>query len=126
MRAHAGTVAAFLRDAPITAAALEMEERAAGEAHAHAEAALHAAEEELARVQERGSESARLEAARARQHARDAVEAAEARSARAREERERLDREAAERAAEADRLERRGSELALHARLEHDVAPPAT
>src|SRR5438067_164621 len=65
MRAHAGAVAAFFRDVPVTEAALEAEERAAGEAHARAAAWLSAAEEELARVQGRGSESARLDAARA-------------------------------------------------------------
>jgi chromosome segregation ATPase len=126
VRAHAGAVAAFLRDLPASVATVEAEERAADEARAQAADALRAAEVELARVQERGSDSARLEAARAAQHGRDALEAAEARCARAREERERLEREAAERAVEAERLERRGGELAAHPRMEHDVAPPAT
>jgi chromosome segregation ATPase len=126
LRTHAGAVAAFLRELPAASAALEAEERAASDARLGAEDALRAAEEELARVQERGNDSARLEAARAAQHARDALDAVEARSTRAHEEHERLEREAAERAAEAEQLERRGGELAAHPRLEHDVAPPAT
>jgi len=87
---------------------------------------LRAAEDALARVQERGSESARLEAARAAQHARDAVEDAKLRGARAEQERARLEHESAERGADAERLEQRGAELAAHPRLEHDVAAPAT
>ncbi len=35
------------------------------------------------------------------------------------------EREASERATEAERLERRGLELSAHARLEHEVAAPA-
>ena len=88
--------------------------------------ALRAAEDALSRVQERGSESARLEAARAAQHARDAVEDAKLRVARAEQERARLKHESAERGADAERLEQRGAELAAHPRLEHDVATPAT
>jgi hypothetical protein len=126
LRVQAGAVGAFLRDLPATQAALDDEERAAGAAQAGAEDVLRVAEEELARVQERGSDSARLDAARAAQHARDAVEDARLRVARAHEERGRIDAEAAERGAEAEQLERRGMELSAHPRLEHDVAPPAT
>jgi chromosome segregation ATPase len=126
LRAHAGAAAAFLRELPAAHAALEAEEQAAAEARGAAADALRGAEDELARVQERGSESARLEAARAAQHARDALEEAELRAARAVKERARLEQEAEERGAEAERLERRGGELAVHPRLEHDVAAPAT
>ena len=126
LRTHAGAVAAFLRELPSGLAALEAEERAAAEELEHASTAVHAAEDELARVQERGSESARLEAARAAKHARDALEDAELRVARAVQERARLEREGAEQGEEAERLERRGAELAAHPRLEHDVAAPAT
>jgi hypothetical protein len=126
LRAHAAAVAAFLRDLPATRAALDDEERAADAAQVRATDTLRAAEEELARVEERGSESARLEAARVAQHARDAAEDAAQRVARARDERTRVEIEAAERGAEAERLERRGAELSAHPRLEHDVAPPAT
>jgi DNA repair exonuclease SbcCD ATPase subunit len=126
VRTHAGAAAAFLRELPAARAALDDEERAADEAQEHAKDALRTAEEGLARVQERGSERARLESARAAQHARDAIEEAGLRVARARRERTRLETEAAERGAEAERLERRGAELSAHPRLEHDVAPPAT
>jgi hypothetical protein len=126
LRAQAGAVAAFLRELPVVHAALEAEEHAAAEAREAAVETMRGAEDELARVQERGSESARLEAARAAQHARDALEEAELRAARAQKERARLEQEAEERGAEAERLERRGGELAVHPRLEHDVAAPAT
>ena len=126
LRAQAGAVAAFLRDLPATLAVLADEELAAGTAQAASADALRVAEEALARVQERGNESARLEASRAGQHARDAVEDARLRVARAQQERVCIDAEAAEQGAEAERLERRGLELSAHARLEHDVAPPAT
>jgi FtsZ-binding cell division protein ZapB len=126
LREHAGAVAAFLRDLPATRAALDDEEHAAGEAQVHASDTLRAAEEELARVQERGGESARLEAARVAQHALGAMEEADLRVARAHQERARVETEAAERGAEAERLERSGAELSAHPRLEHDVAPPAT
>jgi chromosome segregation ATPase len=126
LRVHAATVAAFLRELPPALSALEDEERSAGEAQARAAEVLRHAEEELARVQERGGDSARLEAARAEQHARDGLEAAEQRVSRAHRERELLEREASERGDEAERLERRGAELSLQPRLAHDVAPPAT
>jgi len=126
LRAHAGAVAAFLRELPALQAALEQEERAAAEELDGAREVARVAESELARVQERGSESARLEAARAAQHARDDVEAGELRVKRAAIERVRLEQDAAERGAEAERLEHRAAELALHPRLAHDVAPPAT
>jgi hypothetical protein len=126
LRMHAGAVAAFLRELPATRAALDDEERAAGDAQARANDALRTAEEERARVEERGNESARLEAARVAQHARDAAEEAGLRVLRAQQERTRLEAEAAERGEEAEQLERRGSELSAHPRLEHDVAPPAT
>ena len=126
LRAEAGVVAAFLRDAPAKFAALDEEDRAATEAQSTADETLRSAEEELARVQERGSDSARLEASRAAQHARDAAEDARLRVARAEKERTRVETEAAERGAEAERMERRGLELSAHPRLEHDVAPPAT
>jgi hypothetical protein len=126
LRAHARAVAAFLRELPATRAALDDEERAAADAQVRATDARRVAEEELARVQERGSDSARLEAARVAQHARAAVEEAELRVARAQQERARVEAEAAERGAEAERLERHGEELSAHPRLEHDVPPPAT
>jgi hypothetical protein len=126
LRSHAGAAAAFLRELPVAHAALEAEEQAAAAAGADAAEAARLAEDGLARVQERGSESARLEAARAAQHARDALEAAELRVDRAQKERERLEQEGADRGAEAERLERRGAELAAHRRLEHNVAAPAS
>jgi hypothetical protein len=126
LRTHAGAVAAFLRELPAVRAALAAEERAAAEARETAAEALRRAEDEVARVQERGSESARLEAARAAQHARDALEDAELRVARAQKDRARLQQEEAERGAESERLERRGGGLAVHPRLEHAVAAPAT
>ena len=127
LRAHAAEVAAFLRALPATRAALDDEDRDAGEAHDRAAAALGAAEEELGRVQARGGESARLEAARAAQHARDALEDAELRVARAQQERQLVERQADERGAEAaERLEHRGAELSRHARLERGVPPPET
>lgn len=126
LRAHAGAAAAVLRELPAALTALDGEDRDAGEAQAHAADALRAADDELARVQERGGESARLEAARAAQHARDAAEDADLRVARALQERARLEREAAEQGAEAERVERRGDELSRHARLEHGVPPPQT
>jgi hypothetical protein len=126
LRAEAGAVAVFLRELPAARAALDVEERTAAEQSERAAEALRAAEDALARVQERGSESARLEAARAAQHARDALEDAELRVARADKERARLELEGAERGADAERLEHRGAELAAHPRLEHDVAAPAT
>ena len=126
LRAQASTTAAFLRELPGSLLVLDEEDHAAGEARTRAAGLLRAAEEELARVQERGSESARLESARAAQHARDALEEGELRLSRAMQEREILERRAAEHGAEAERFERRGVELSGHARLEHDVAPPAT
>jgi len=126
LRAHAGAAAAFLRELPPAQAALAAEEQAAAEARERAVEAVRGAEDELARVQERGSESACLEAARTAQHARDALEEAQLRVARAQTERARLEQEGAERGAEAERLERRAAELAVHPRLEHDVAAPAT
>jgi hypothetical protein len=126
LRAHAGAVAAFLRELPAEHTALEAEEQAAGGARAAAAEVLRAADDALARVQEHGNESARLEAARAAQRAGDGLEAADQRVARARVERVRLEEHGAEQGAEAERLERRGAELAVHPRLEHDVAPPAT
>jgi hypothetical protein len=126
LRTHAVAAAAFLRELPVVLAALDDEDRASGEERMRAVESLRAAEEELARVQERGGESARLEAARVARHARDAVEAAELRIARVQHERAQVEQEATERAADAERLERQGAHLAGHARLEHDVAPPAT
>jgi hypothetical protein len=126
LRTHAAGVAAFLREVPAMYAAREDEELAAAAERERALAELLVAEDELARIEERGSDSARLEAARAAQHARDAAEAAALRVARAEKERALLEQEAAERGAEAELLERRGSELAAHPRLEHDVAAPAT
>ena len=126
LRTEAGAVAAFLRELPAARAACDAEERAAAAERERAAETLRAAEDVLARVQERGSESARLEAARAAQHARDAVEDAKLRVARADTERARLEHEDEERGVDAERLERRGAELAVHPRLEHDVAAPAT
>ena len=126
LRTHAARVAAFLREVPAMRAAREDEELAAAAERERASAELLIAEDELARIEERGSDSARLEAARAAQHARDAAEAAALRVVRAEKERALLEQEAAERGAEAELLERRGSELAAHPRLEHDVAAPAT
>ena len=126
LRAHAAEVAAFLRALSATKAALDDEDRDAGEALARAAESSRTAEDQLARAQERGSESARLEAARAAQHARDALEDAELRVARAQHERQLVERTAGERGAEAERLERRGVELSQHAQLEHGVPPPET
>lgn len=126
LRTRAGAVAAFLRELPAARAALEAEEQAAAQAQERAAAAWRGAEDERARLQERGSENARLQAARTAQHARDALEEAELRVARAQQERARLEQEGVERGADAERLEQRGAELAVHPRLEHDVAAPAT
>lgn len=126
LRTRAGAVAAFLRELPAARTALETEEQAGAEAQERAAAAWRQAEDELSRLLERGSENARLQAARAAQHARDALEDAGLRVARAHEERRRLEDEGAERGADAERLERRGAELSAHPRLEHDVAAPAT
>jgi chromosome segregation ATPase len=125
LRAHAAVVGAFLRELPAAQAALEAEEQAAASALAAAVEALRAGEHELARVQQRGSESARLTAARAEQHARDELEAAELRVSRAATERVRLEEEAERQGAEAERLDGRGAELAVQPRLEHEVAAPA-
>jgi hypothetical protein len=124
LRAHAGAVAAFMRALPAAQAAVDSEQQEAAAELDRAAAALRTADDELARVQERGSESARLEAARLAQHARDTHVAAELRVTRAEKERVELELEAADRGAEADRLERRGAELAAHSRLEHDVSEP--
>jgi hypothetical protein len=124
--AHAAAVAAFMRTLPAAQTAVDVEQQEAAAELDRAVAALRTADEELARVQERGSESVRLEAARVAQHARDAHEAAELRVVRAEKERVELEQEAQERGAEAERLEHRGLELAGHPRLEHDVPAPAT
>jgi hypothetical protein len=124
LRAHAAAVAAFMRELPAAQRAVEVEQHAAAVELERAAAALRTADDELARVQERGSDSARLEAERLAQHARDAHEAAMLRAGRAEKERVELERETAERGAEAERLERRGVELAAHPRLEHDVSEP--
>jgi hypothetical protein len=126
LRTRAGAVAAFLRELPAARAALEAEEQAAAAAQEGAAGAWRGAEDELARLQERGSENVRLQAAQTAQHARDALEEAELRVARAQQERARLEQEGVERGADAERLEERGTELAVHPRLEHDVAAPAT
>jgi len=126
LRTRAGAVAALLRELPAVRAALEAEEQAATEAQEGAVAAWRGAEDELARLQERGGENARLQAARAAQHARDALEEAELRVARAQQERARLEQEGIEGGAESERLEQRGAELAVHPRLEHEVVAPAT
>jgi hypothetical protein len=119
-------VAALLRELPAVRAALEAEEQAAAEAQERTAAAWRGAEDELAQLQERGSENARLQAARTAQHARDALEEAELRVARAQQERARLEQEGVERGTDAERLEQHGAELSVHPRLEHDVAAPAT
>jgi chromosome segregation ATPase len=124
LRTHAAAVAAFLRELPAMQSVLEAEAQAAAAALAAAVETLRAAEHE--HVQERGSESARLTAARTAQRARDDFEAAELRVARAATERVRLEEEAERQGAEAEQLERRGSELAVQPRLEHEVAAPAT
>jgi chromosome segregation ATPase len=125
LRTQAAAVAEFLRELPAARAAVEAEELAAAADRERTAEALRVAEDELARVEERGSDSARLEAARAAQHARDAVEAAVLRITRAEKEHARLEQEAAACGAEAELLERRGTELAAHPRLEHDIAAPA-
>jgi hypothetical protein len=126
LSAHAAAAAAFMRALPAAQAAVESEQRDAAAELVRATDARRTAEDELARVEERGSDSARLEAARVAQHARDAHEAAELRVARAEKERVELEQEAQERGAEAERLEHRGLELAGHPRLEHDVPAPTT
>jgi hypothetical protein len=124
LRTHAAATAAFLHELPASVAAQQKEEHAAVEALAHAVAALRDAETELARLGEKGSESARLAAARTAQHARDAVDDATLRLERAREERDRLERDGAERRGESERLERRAAGLAAELGLAHDVPPP--
>ena len=124
LRTHVAKTAAFLRELPAAAAARQEEEHAADEALAHAVTALRDAEAEFERLAEKRSDSARLAAARAAQHARDAVDDATLWLERVREERARLEREGTERRGEAERLERRAAELAGHARLAHDVPPP--
>jgi hypothetical protein len=126
LRAHASAAAAYLRELPAAQAALAAEEQAAAAERERAAEARQAADEQLARVEERGGESTRLEAARAAQHARDGLEDAVLRVARAERERAQLDQEGVERGAEAERLERRGAELSVDPRLEHEVAAPGT
>ena len=82
LRTRAGEVAAFLRELPAARAAVEADEQAAAEAQEGAIAVWRGAEDALAHLRERGSENARLQAARAAQHARDALEEAELRVAR--------------------------------------------
>jgi len=126
LRTRAGEVAAFLRELPAARAAVEAEEQAAAEAQEGAIAVWRGAEDALAHLRERGGENARLQAARAAQHARDELEETELRVARAQQERTRIELKGVERGAEAERLEQRGTALAVHPRLEHDVAAPAT
>jgi chromosome segregation protein len=124
LRTHGDATASLLGELPAALAAQQAEERAAGEALPEAEAALRAAEAELARAQEKGGESGRLAAARAAEHARATLEEATLWLERARQELARLEREQAEQRGEAERLERRASELATRLGLAHDVAPP--
>lgn len=124
LRTHAAATALFLGELPRAVAAQEEEERAAVADRAVVEAVLRDADAELARVEERGSESATLTAARAAQHARDALDAAVVRLERAGAERERLREEGAAHAQEAARLEGRAAELSTRLGIAHDVAPP--
>jgi hypothetical protein len=112
-----------LRELPSVAAAQQEEEHAADEALARAVVALRDAEAEFARLAEKGSESARLAAARAAQHARDAVDDATLRLERAREERGRLERAGVEQRGEAEGLERRAAELATELGHAYDGPP---
>jgi chromosome segregation ATPase len=124
LRTHAASTAAFLGELPRAVAAQEEEERAAAADRAAADTSLRNAEAELARVEERGSESAKLAGARAARHARDALDAAVLRLERAGAERERLRQDGAAREQEAARLEARAAELASRLGIAHDVAPP--
>ncbi|HEV7133980.1 MAG TPA: hypothetical protein VGN27_09655 [Gaiellaceae bacterium] len=124
LRTHAASTAAFLGELPRAVAAQEEEERAAAADRAAADTSLRNAEAELARVEERGSESAKLAGARAARHARDALDAAVLRLERAGAERERLRQEGVAREQEAARLEARAAELASRLGIAHDVAPP--
>jgi chromosome segregation ATPase len=124
LRTHAAATAAFLRELPAAVAVQEAEERAAREALVRAEAALRDADAELARLEQKGSESARLDAARTAQRARGALDDATLRVERARRDSEQLELEEAERRAAAERLERRAAELAARLVLAHAAAPP--
>ncbi len=124
LRTHAASTAAFLGELPRAVAAQEEEERAAAADRAAADTSLRNAEAELARVEERGSESAKLAGARAARHARDALDAAVLRLELAGAERERLRQDGAAREQEAARLEARAAELASRLGIAHDVAPP--
>jgi len=124
LRVDAVATSAFLAGLPAAAAAQAAEERAAGGALAGAEAALRDADAELAQLRERGSESAKLAAARAAQRARDAVEEAALRLERAGVERVRLEGEGDARRAEAEWIEGRAAGVAARLGLAHDVAPP--
>lgn len=111
-RAAAEAAAAFLARLPEALGALAAEAGAAESARAEAAAALAEAEARLARAEARGQEEERIAAARAVQHARDALREAQLRLARAGEERARLEREGEERRREGEELERRARELA--------------
>ena len=93
VRARAGRAASFHASLPAARAALAEETRAAETAHADAVAAAEGAEADLRRANDRGRDDEKLAAARAAQHARDALEEAELRIARAHAEDARLDRE---------------------------------
>lgn len=111
-RAEAESTAAFLAALPEALAALSGETRAAEAARAEAAGAVAAAEEDLRRARERRREDERLTAARAVQHARDALQEAELRARRALAERARLEAEGEERRVRAAALEREAEELA--------------
>ncbi|HET8528521.1 MAG TPA: hypothetical protein VFL60_06390 [Gaiellaceae bacterium] len=119
IRVHAGAVSGFLASLPAVLAAHARDEDVAEDERQAAEAALRAAEAELAQARR---DEDRLRAERAVQRARDAASDAGRRAERAREHQQELTREGDERRAEGEQLERRASELQASLR---DVEPPA-
>jgi chromosome segregation ATPase len=119
IRTHAAAVSGFLASLPDALAAQARDEDAAEDERRAAEAAVRAAEAELAQARRRDE---RLRAERAVQRARDEVSDAGRRAERAREHQRALAREGDERRVEGERLERRAAELQPTLR---DVEPPA-
>lgn len=119
LRARSAEAAAFLESLPAALAERAAEERAALDACARFEAALHEAEAAAERARHEGE---RLVAARDAERARADIEVAARQAAEAREAAQRLEGEGEARRAEARRLVERASELSG---LVKDAAPPA-
>ena len=121
LRAHAAAVAAFLAALPAALEERAADERAAADAREDAAAAVRAAEQ---RVEGARKDDERLEAERALQKARDDLHAAEFWVAQARAAQAELEREGADRRANAETLAKRAVELAPRVR-DVPAAPPS-